>query len=811
MNSLDGRHRAPDQTDPPNRPLPTSKQEAVDQIIKDAEACMRALRLTTDPNEKAKNSTLFKQLLAQGERVKQSQDWRAALNLPSASAATSTLAVQSLAQPSRMLKQPVSTRQPPTKEKILLLHAGFLNNTKFPPWTKPPEPEEFKLRPGQALYEDDVELTLSDFQESVFDSWQRPADALPPPSWFPGDRVNLGPQMTTSRKVDLVQDAATDCSVVASLAAGVARAERGHPSLLAGVLHPYDEQSRRPMFSENGKYIVRLNFNGCYRNVLVDDRLPVSNNNRVIHVVDRHNPGLLWPALIEKAYLKIRGGYDFPGSNSGTDLWILSGWIPEQIFMSSDEFEPDSFWKRIIEAFECGNVLITLGTGKMSPKAEREIGLAGEHDYAVLDLREIDGQRLMLIKNPWCEGTSWRGRFKREQNPGSAASRPRPEELLIDFDDDMEPVQSSRDLLNADSRLSPGTFWMDLENIMQHYESIYLNWNPGLFTHRQDYHFEWDLRPSSTGVLKPRGKFASLYQHPQFTITASKGGDIWVLLWRHFRNDIPEYATAEQIESGRQFIDINGHIQLAAFSAQGYRMLLCEKAIENSYLVDSPQTLLQLHACKPGEAYTIVPMEEDLTVARQTFTISAFGHSPLELGEAKHRYAYASNLTAEWTSETAGGNAHSPFYSTNPQFTLTLSHKTAVSILLETAADELHVHVKLVHSGGKRVHAITKRDIITDSKDYRRGCCVAEVGAVDPGQYTIICSTFEAGQTADFTLHVESSTPSHVTLLPREGAGRLRLELSSIGFKHQQTRIAAPLVPQKLVTFSAVARHLDTA
>jgi calpain-7 len=103
--------------------------------------------------------------------------------------------------------------------------------------------------------------------------------------------------------------------------------------LLENIFYPYDKSHRNPEMSKNGKYIFRLHFNGCFRKVIIDDRLPSSRSSRRLHVFDRQNPGLLWPALLEKAYLKVRGGYDFPGSNSGTDLWVLTSWIPEQIFL----------------------------------------------------------------------------------------------------------------------------------------------------------------------------------------------------------------------------------------------------------------------------------------------------------------------------------------------------------------------------------------------------------------------------------------------------------------------------------------------
>jgi calpain-7 len=206
---------------------------------------------------------------------------------------------------------------------------------------------------------DSADLKLSEAQREIFAGWRRPNE-----SSYSYNHEHSGDEasMIAVDDIDLVQDITTDCSVVASLCAGTARARKGHGKvvssptqviilstkygfkLLASMLYPYDQDKARPRVSKSGKYIFRLHFNGCFRKVIIDDRLPASNISRSLHVIDRNNPQLIWPALVEKAYLKVRGGYDFPGSNSGTDLWVLTGWIPEQIFLQKSvifSYNPD--------------------------------------------------------------------------------------------------------------------------------------------------------------------------------------------------------------------------------------------------------------------------------------------------------------------------------------------------------------------------------------------------------------------------------------------------------------------------------------
>ena len=88
----------------------------------------------------------------------------------------------------------------------------------------------------------------------------------------------------------------------------------------------------------NGKYLVELRFNGCKRAVIIDERVPVGSSGKMLTCTatfDKRKQFL--PVLVEKAYMKMMGGYDFPGSNSGVDMHTLFGWIPERVDFTAGE------------------------------------------------------------------------------------------------------------------------------------------------------------------------------------------------------------------------------------------------------------------------------------------------------------------------------------------------------------------------------------------------------------------------------------------------------------------------------------------
>lgn len=483
-------------------------------------------------------------------------------------------------------------------------------------------------------------------------------------------------------------------------------------------------------------------------------------------MIDRNNPNFLWPALVEKAYLKVRGGYDFPGSNSGTDLWVLTGWIPEQVFLHHDDSTSDEIWGRLYNAFYHGDVVLTIGTGKLTECEQQGLGLVSEHDYAILDMKETQGRRQFLLKNPWA------GAEPNIQNS-----------LTADF----ESLT-----LKEKSPLSPGTFWMDCEQVLQNFENLYLNWNPGLLKYREDIHFTWDL--SHGRVIA--GCFV---KNPQFSISSHAGGTVWLLLGKHFKTDHQKLGYGESENE-------LGFISIYIFQADGRRVSLSDGALHRGPYVDSPNTLMRLEM-PPESTYTAVISEQSLPSTSQNFTLSAFSTSPVTVAPSLDKYLCLTKASGSWTALTAGGNAESPRYHSNPQFSLQISEPTDVSILLETSEAELATHVKIFWSNGQRISRVRSRDIIADSGDYRRGCALAETKSLDRGTYTIVCSTFAPDQLGRFTLWISSTIPCVVQPLASESAGR-RTVLSDVGvLPPGKDRMLASLRVSRLTRIRLIARN----
>lgn len=431
-----------------------------------------------------------------------------------------------------------------------------------------------------------------------------------------------------------------------------------------------------------------------------------------------------------------------------------------------------------------------MGTGKLARIEEEGLGLAGEHDYAVIDMKEVGDRRLFLIKNPWLDATTWKGRLVGDDLNEAKDSAT-----------GFGPASGTENTLSNSSSLMPGTFWMGLNSVFQSFESIYLNWNPGLFSFRQDIHFTWDLSVTES----PAGCFR---QNPQYAVKSRKGGTAWVLLSKHFQDDSPKTVNGSSAAPEPDDFE-PGFISLYAFDNGGKIIHLSDGALVRGLYVDSPNTLLRMEL-PPGSAYTIVVSQQALARSCHNFTLSVLSLQPVDLVPASEKYGHSTMCEGAWTFSTSGGNASCSSYQANPQFSIELAKSADIALLLETTTEDLAVHVKLVWANGKRATSVTARDIVGDSGDYRRGCALAELRSIDAGTYTIVCSTFEPRQLGKFKLHVPTTASCLVKPLPLEEAGRLVTRLPLATFSPGVDRLLAPLTTHRITRLRTLATHLST-
>ncbi|KZO90603.1 cysteine proteinase [Calocera viscosa TUFC12733] len=630
-------------------------------------------------------------------------------------------------------------------QAAVLDRAATVRGRRYPLWDTPaPSPAGEQSKE----YDDPDGLpSLSPVQRAALAGWLRPPTPVHSPTLEP---------------CDLVQETITDCSVVAALTVCVEHNRRFGGRLALGSLFPQDGQGL-PVPAVQGKYEVRLVLNGAERRVEVDDRLPVRQNGCLLCVSTRGKKAL-WPSLVEKAYLKVMGGYDFEGSNGSIDLHAITGWIPEHLRIVDAKFQREKAWRRLRRAFNDGKCLMTVGTGK-SPGVFREHQLTPYHAYAVIGLEDEEHARTVSLWNPWGRRAEI-ARAAEDAGTGGAGGLTRPE----------------------------GPIRMDWDDLCGIFDSIYLNWDPGIFPDKAVVHSAWQPNQAQNGE---EPWTANHQYNVAFTGPSSAETEVWVLLTRHITGT----------EDDQSFIA--GHVFHAA---EADSVSVGRPSLEATY-TDSPHVLVRTTRFHEESALSVIASRHGTGIADATYTLSVFSASPFTLSEPTHVFSFSQWVDGEFTAATAGGNGLHPTFMRNPQYALTIkpgaigaTNPNGAQLRLSVhGSKDLPLHVQVVWGRGERVFDVRQTKIIKDSGTYNYGfgLCEAQVRA---GTYSVIVSSFEPETLGQYKLQVECSQSFDIKPIPQEGAGmfskRLQGQWNGVGSERTSQKPVYELVLAKSTTLT---------
>ncbi|XP_047358341.1 calpain-7-like isoform X2 [Vespa velutina] len=601
------------------------------------------------------------------------------------------------------------------EEKKVLLHSSHINDKEFVPFMDVDLLERFQY--AIPFTDKDGLLALAPKQKTTFARWCRPEELFSEPKMLMGHYVDY---------YSIKQTVISDCSFVASLAVSAQYEKRFGRRLITSIIYPKN-RNNEPVYNPFGKYMVKLHINGIPRKVIIDDLLPVNRHNQLLCSYS-NNRGELWVSLLEKAYMKVMGGYDFPGSGSNIDLHALTGWIPERYAIKPDDpdFNKDGFFETLRLRLHKGDMLVTVGTGQMSDIEAERAGLVSTHAYAVLDVREINGVRLFQLKNPWSY-LRWKGNYS---------------EL-----DTMHWTRELREILNYDpdsaSQLDNGVFWIDYDSICQFFVVFLINWNPGLFKYTYCIHQMWN---AGIGPVKD---VYNIGDNPQFLLEVQSNttGAVWILLTRHI-TDIADFRENKE------------YITVLIYRNDGKRVYYPDDPPPyiHGVRINSPHYLCKIKLENNSDTqYTLVISQYEKTHTIY-YTLRAYATCPFKLWQIPQLYKYEKEITdGQWKGISAGGCSNHTTYPNNPYYQLDLEStgdNNYVLIILKGPKEyQIGFDIVMVTINNPNAEVFKSKN----SGSFRPGFVYLELERVPAGMYHIIPSTYLPGQEGPFFLICKSS------------------------------------------------------
>ncbi|KAF6040030.1 CAPN15 [Bugula neritina] len=161
---------------------------------------------------------------------------------------------------------------------------------------------------------------------------------------------------------------------------------------------------------------VRESIYGQWVDVLVDDQFPCLRDGSLAFCKAKRKQ--LWVPLIEKALAKLHGSYGALTSGTTQEgLAILTGFSCESYDFETLEMsealseEHDLLWARLLSSVEPGLLMgCSCGRRSMTEEEFSRVGLVRNHAYSILDVKFVQGERLIRLRNTWGK-FSWTGNW----------------------------------------------------------------------------------------------------------------------------------------------------------------------------------------------------------------------------------------------------------------------------------------------------------------------------------------------------------------------------------------------------------------
>ncbi|XP_071726468.1 calpain-type cysteine protease DEK1 [Rutidosis leptorrhynchoides] len=252
-----------------------------------------------------------------------------------------------------------------------------------------------------------------------------------------------------------------------------------------------------PEYNEEGIYTVRFCIQGEWVPVVIDDWIPCESPGKPAFATSK-KANELWVSLLEKAYAKLHGSYEALEGGLVQDALVdLTGGAGEEIDMRSAQAQIDlasgRLWSQLLR-FKQEGFLLGAGSPSGSDVHISSSGIVQGHAYSLLQVREVDGHKLVQIRNPWANEVEWNG-------PWSDSSH--------------EWTDRMKHKLKHVPRAKDGIFWMSWQDFQIHFRSIYVCrvYPPEM---RYSVHGQW--RGYSAGGCQD---YNTWHQNPQFKIRAT--------------------------------------------------------------------------------------------------------------------------------------------------------------------------------------------------------------------------------------------------------------------------------------------------